>query len=634
MEFEQLRKRQFSIIETGFGSGLNFFNVATAWRNFQAVRKPDHLTKLNYTSIEGFPLRHEDISQIIDSWPADLALTSELLNVYPLPLKGIYAFEFDSISLVLIFMKLDQALDEFEPKGSTFFDCLFLDGFAPAKNRDMWHPASLRRLSYLCKQGSTFSTFTAASMVRRCLVHCGFSVTRQKGYGRKRQMLSGAMDREHYRPYKPRSPWYHYPRIDCQSGMPAVIIGGGVAGCATAHALGRTGIKSLIIEKSDKLGGTAGEFKRSLYSPLLSADFNIGSRFYWHACHHLLQYLQTTRNTMHENCGIFFVADSSSRKKYLSAAYRLLRYCGEAFEWLNENETQEHTGISANYPGLLTRYGGWVDVPEFCDELANNSLIQLKNDTTVISLTCKNNTWLVDTDAGPIKANRVILCTGSDDTLISRYQLGKFDRFKGQTTALPVVPAINTLKTVLNNGHYMFPPAANTKEITVGASFEKLSGCNVTPSNCADIENLAAFRHINPALSKTINEHIKTFRMRKRSNSDCGMRLASRDHLPVIGAVPDMDFYENNYPHFFQSGRLKGCPDAHFIPGLYVNTAHGSRGVTASILSGKLICALITGECRPLPRTLQEAVHPARFFVRDQLSGNKVQHYVAKPNSV
>ena len=49
-KFETQQLNQFSIFETGFGSGLNFLVTAQHWFNFQNQTKPEHLTKLHYTS--------------------------------------------------------------------------------------------------------------------------------------------------------------------------------------------------------------------------------------------------------------------------------------------------------------------------------------------------------------------------------------------------------------------------------------------------------------------------------------------------------------------------------------------------------------------------------------------------------
>ena len=616
-EFNQAQKCRFSIIETGFGSGLNFFNVAGAWMEFQQSNRPDFLTKLTYTSIEGFPLSLENLSLIISKWPVEFPFTRELLDDYPLPVKGIYSFQFDSIELNLIFMPLDRALDEYEPKGVTLFDCLFLDGFSPAKNEAMWHPANLRRLSYLCHQGASFSTFTAASDVRRCLMHCGFNVIRQKGFGRKRQMLTGIMDRSTQIGYKPRAPWYHYRHCKSEINSPVTIIGGGVAGCASANALARRGIKCLIIEQADDIGGTVGRLDRSLYSPYLSADFNLASQFYWLAYHHLVKELRNIPADYHQQCGVLFIADDDQRKRFLSAAYHLLKNFENDFLWISENETESITGLSIGYPGLFTRYGGWLNGQYLCRHLIRDTRIALKKRTTVSRLDRTNQGWQIQTNTQTVHSKYVVICTGWANHLIDPYDLGRFDTIKGQATSLTTNLKDDALKVVLNNGHYVIPGSSRSNDMIVGASFEKPALQSDPPTINADMDNLSAIRHLNAGMAKTIDAKIEQLRTGKRSCSHSGLRLTTRDHLPLIGPVPDIKFFRASYPQVIQSGRLKNCPDPQYIPGLFVNTAHGSRGVTASLLSGRLISALITGGHRPLTRSLFEAVHPARFFVRD-----------------
>ena len=615
-----MQKTQFSIIETGFGSGLNFFNTASYWQNFQSSCRPRYLKKLVYTSIEGYPLRHEDLGQIISKWSTKLALTSELLAVYPAPVKGIYSFQFESIELILIFMRFDQALAEIEPKGKPLFDCLFLDGFAPAKNESMWHPASLRRLSYLCKQGASFSTFTAASKVRQSLFHCGFTVTREKGFGRKREMLAGIMERKKHISYKSKTPWYHHSITKTSLSSPVVIIGGGVAGCATAFALANSGIKSIIIEQSDTIGGTAGSINRCLYSPKLSADFNLSSQFYWHAYHYLQQHLKATPQIQHQQCGVFFIADDPAREKYLLSAYKMLMAFDQDFIWLNEENTKAYTGMAISHSGLFTNYGGWLDGQQLCTHLTNHNLINVQTNTTVTGMTQNQENWLIHTCAEPINTKHTVICSGWAKNLIDSFNLCRLETIKGQTTTISNGQNDNTLKTVLNNGHYLIPGAGNSNDMIVGASFEKFNSQTPQSTITADIENLMAIKDISPELSKSIDEQIKTLGKEKHSSSDYGLRLTTRDHLPLIGPVPDIGFYEENYPQAIKSGRLKNCPDSQYIPGLFVNTAHGSRGVTSSILSGRIINAMINGTYSPLPSPLYEAVHPARFFVRDQLS--------------
>ena len=163
-------------METGFGSGLNFLTTAQAWLEFQNNNNPASLNKLNYTSIEAYPVCPRDLKDIHSSWRLDFSLSNQLIEHYPAAIVGTYRINFVSIELNLIFMPIINALDQFEPKGELLFDCLFLDGFAPSKNSSMWHPAILRRISFLCKQGSTLSSFSVASKVRHSLEKCGIPV--------------------------------------------------------------------------------------------------------------------------------------------------------------------------------------------------------------------------------------------------------------------------------------------------------------------------------------------------------------------------------------------------------------------------------------------------------------------------
>ena len=64
------------------------------------------------------------------------------------------------------------------------------------------------------------------------------------------------------------------------------------------------------------------------------------------------------------------------------------------------------------------------------------------------------------------------------------------------------------------------------------------------------------------------------------------LRCGSPDYLPLIGPLGD---------------------------GLYVSTAHGSRGLITAPLAGEVLAAHLEAEPAPLPRDLMQAMHPARF---------------------
>jgi tRNA 5-methylaminomethyl-2-thiouridine biosynthesis bifunctional protein len=86
-------------------------------------------------------------------------------------------------------------------------------------------------------------------------------------------------------------------------------------------------------------------------------------------------------------------------------------------------------------------------------------------------------------------------------------------------------------------------------------------------------------------------------------------RWSARDRLPMIGAVPDPQGSAIDRP-------LDQPRYVPRLPGLYVFTALGSRGITWSPLGAQTLAALITGAPSPMEASLLDAVDPARFVSR------------------
>jgi tRNA 5-methylaminomethyl-2-thiouridine biosynthesis bifunctional protein len=70
-------------------------------------------------------------------------------------------------------------------------DAIYLDGFAPARNPDMWTPAIFASLARIAREDATFATYTSAGLVKRALRDNGFDYLKVAGFGGKRAMLVG-----------------------------------------------------------------------------------------------------------------------------------------------------------------------------------------------------------------------------------------------------------------------------------------------------------------------------------------------------------------------------------------------------------------------------------------------------------
>ncbi len=170
----------FAVAELGFGTGLNFLTTLAAWK---AAGSPG---RLSFTSFEAYPMARDDMARALAAFP-DLAPLEDALVSRWTGSGGRY--EFDGMELTVIEGDARATL----PGWTGRADAWFLDGFAPAKNPELWQPDLLAEVARHTVPGGTAATYTAAGFVRRGLENAGFAVTRCEGYGRKRHMTRAVM---------------------------------------------------------------------------------------------------------------------------------------------------------------------------------------------------------------------------------------------------------------------------------------------------------------------------------------------------------------------------------------------------------------------------------------------------------
>lgn len=171
------------IVESGFGTGLNFFATLTEWRKAN-VKEGAQLT---YVSFEKSPLPPEAIRGALAGYAELSGVVEAWLPYYPLPIEGVHQIRLGNVTLQLVLGDMQEWLPQLAFKA----DAWFLDGFAPAKNPDMWSEVMMSEIANHTKQSGTLATFTAVGAVRRALQTGGFEMQKVSGFGRKREMLVG-----------------------------------------------------------------------------------------------------------------------------------------------------------------------------------------------------------------------------------------------------------------------------------------------------------------------------------------------------------------------------------------------------------------------------------------------------------
>lgn len=170
---------EFRVAELGFGTGLNLLATLTAWRGAGTAGA------LHYTSFEAFPMRPADMARALAAFPElapDTRMLLAALEAGPGPhdLQG-------GLRLTVIEGDARETLPSWDGQADAFY----LDGFAPAKNPEMWGEALMAEVARHLVPGGTFASFTAAGDVRRALEQAGLEVERRAGFGRKRHMICG-----------------------------------------------------------------------------------------------------------------------------------------------------------------------------------------------------------------------------------------------------------------------------------------------------------------------------------------------------------------------------------------------------------------------------------------------------------
>jgi len=220
-------REDFTIAELGFGTGLNFLAALEMW----AKHRPSETARLHFISVEGFPLSKAQLERAYSDWDEMPSGAREMIAAWPDCVKGVHHIAFENgVRLTLIHDAVEPALQHLDFAA----DAWFLDGFSPSKNPDMWSEEILKRVYDLSSPGCRVGTFTVAGDVRRGLAAAGFEVSKQPGFGRKRERLEAI---------KPGAPQERKPK-------PRVaIIGAGIAGLMTAVHLRALGVDPVLYHR-------------------------------------------------------------------------------------------------------------------------------------------------------------------------------------------------------------------------------------------------------------------------------------------------------------------------------------------------------------------------------------------------
>ena len=624
---------QWRILETGFGPGLNFLVTWAAWK-----ADPQRPRLLHFVSVEAYPVSAADLRRALPADAGLQALGEQLAAQWWGLLPGVHRLSFEG-GQVLLTLYIGEARTLLRKQQVTA-DSVYLDGFSPGANPELWDSEALGNVARHCRRGTRLATWCVAGEVRQSLARLGFEVRKVAGVPPKRHNLQAC--------FSPR--WE--PRRRHDGGLPppmpaparCLVIGAGLAGAAAAASLARRGWQVTVLDAGAEPASGASGLPAGLFNPHVSPDDSVLSRLSRSGVRTSLQtllslstqgLLQTGRDW--QATGV--LEHDPAQPSALPASW-LRASLHPGLDWSRPASHAQlaAAGLPTGSLALWHERAGWVRPAALVRALLDSHPgIRYQGNCKVHSLRrpaapdAAPDTWqALDAKGLPLgEAGLLILALGpATAAVLAASGLNApaqwpLQPIRGQVSLaahgspemagrLPPFP-------VNGNGNLVpdFPMALPGGQASqtgrhwiMGSTFERditalpPTAAEQRLAHQANAEKLAALLPSGrQALAEFFAQATQAHAASEVPPTWSRVRLAAYDRLPVAGPVGGFD---------------QAPLDA---PGLWALTALGSRGLSLALLCAELLAAQIHGEPLPLDAKLATALGTARLYARGRGQG-------------
>jgi tRNA 5-methylaminomethyl-2-thiouridine biosynthesis bifunctional protein len=544
-----------TIAELGFGTALNFAVLADTF-----ARRAPSVARLHFISVEKHPISDPEFTAIARQRAADLPVYDALAKHYPAPLAGWHRRHFHEgrVTLSLYYGDAADGLADLVRRMARRVDHWLLDGFAPARNPDMWREGLFHAMARLSAAGTTACTFSAAGSVRRGLEDAGFQVRRIDQRPHKRHSTAACYRGPLREPLQTRGPEKTF-----RAPAEVTVIGAGLAGSCVARALAERGMD---VHLDDDPALPAIEIPAATVNPRLLADGSAQARQRLRSYLYSIHWLSRFRATA--CCGVLQLPggrNTTSRLELLAAQHRDM---GPWIRSVNAATAASVSGIPMRVGGLLLPGACTVDIARLIRELCDHPRINIRA-------------------PGPAKAEPGqprILCTGAATPGF------------GATGYLELLPVWGELEHLQITGGPGLPLIGDgfitpwDGGYGVGSSYEQ-SPWTPQRARAFNLDRLASWwaNTIDAPLRYEVIGRVR------------GCRAVTSDRSPVIGPLHD----------------ATGVPRKN----QFISTGHGSHGTISAPFAADCLAAVLNGEFSVLDAEEDACVSGLRFLRRQARRG-------------
>lgn len=172
---EFISKTEISVLEMGFGTGLNaFITFLEANKNQQ---------KIKYTGIEAYPVKEDEVSKL--NYISELK-AEDFKSIFQ-KIHQVNWEEKHQISTNFELLKRKQFFKDFEDELQ--YDLIYFDAFGARVQPELWTEQIFDKMFKALRDQGVLVTYSAKGSVRRAMQAVGFTVERLPGPPGKREML-------------------------------------------------------------------------------------------------------------------------------------------------------------------------------------------------------------------------------------------------------------------------------------------------------------------------------------------------------------------------------------------------------------------------------------------------------------
>lgn len=557
---------QWRVLETRFGTGLNFLATWNAWRH-----DPDRPGLLHYAAVEAAPLALGELLDGVATYPALQPLAEALASRWNGLVPGFHRLSFENghVLLTLCVGEPQAMLRE----QSFRADSVFLDGLAPERDPHAWSLDMVKAVTRLCRRDATLASPVPVDSLRRDLQSCGWKIEQRPGLSPGGPCLAGR-----------HAPEWTVKGLDRQQPPAAaecIVIGAGLAGAAAAASLARRGWRVRVLDTAAGPATGASDLPAGLLAPHQSPDDNLLSRLSRAGVRVTLQEAQQrlARGLEWDRTGVL---------EWRGADHRPLPAMGEALAvWSREASDGQKlsAGIAPMDAAWWHENAGWIEPAALVHLWLREPGVRFAGGRKVARVFRAGEQWVLEDAAGQrMDAAPLVVVAAALGTVPLVDGQVQLHPVRGQVTWAPRDEDAAALPPFPVNGHGHFLPRVPLvdRDAWITGSTYGRGDADESLRREDNAANLERVREVMPRAAQVMEGAFA----RREVQCWSGVRCASSDRRPIVGEL---------------------------APGLWLSTAMGSRGLTFAALCGELIAARLHEEPLPLEARLAQALDLRRL---------------------